>query len=54
MNNEDKIHFPDGKDLQKGAETMYLGNEINTKANLNIEITNKMQEVRKTWFKLAP
>ena len=53
MNNEDKIHSPDGKDLQKGAETMYLGNEINTKANLNIEITNKMQEVRKTWFKLS-
>ena len=52
MNNEGQIHFHDGVDLQKNYETTYLGNEINKDVNIKLEISNKMQEVRKTWFKL--
>lgn len=52
MNNDNKIAFTDGMELTKGKQTLYLGNEINDKANLNLEITNKMHEVRKTWYKM--
>jgi len=31
-----------------------LGNELNNTANVQHEITNKIHEARKTWYKLAP
>ena len=33
---------------------MYLGNEINKTVNIQLEILDKMLEVRRTWFKLKP
>ena len=48
------IHFHDGTPLDKKYETTYLGNEINKEVNIQHEITNKMQEVRRTWYKLTP
>jgi len=32
----------------------FLGNEINNEANIQHKILNKMQEVRKAWYKLLP
>ena len=31
-----------------------MGNEINKEVNIHHELSNKMQEVRKAWFKLRP
>ena len=35
-------------------EATYLGNEINNATHIKHEMFNKMQEVRKTWFKFLP
>ena len=52
MNNEEDIHLHDGESLKDIAETMYLGNELNNKADIGLELQHRKQEVRKTWFKL--
>ena len=54
MNNDGSVHFDNEEPLPKQFETTYLGNEINREANIWHEILNKMQEVRKTWFRLLP
>ena len=54
MNNDGNIHFGNNEQLEKCFETTYLGNELNNEANIMHEIANKIHEVRKTWFKLAP
>ena len=54
MNNDGSVHFNNGEQLPKRFESMYLGNEINREANIRHEIINKIQEVRKTWFRLLP
>ena len=54
MNGESNIHFEDGTLLEKKYETTYLGNELNKEVNIRHEITNKIQEVNRTWFKLSP
>ena len=54
MNNDGSVHFDNQEPLPKRFETTYLGNEINREANIWHEILNKMQEVRKTWFRLLP
>ena len=54
MNNDGLVHFENDEPLPKKFEATYLGNEINKEANIKHEILNKMQEVRKTWFKLLP
>jgi hypothetical protein len=46
--------FEDGTPLTKEFEAMYLGNEINKTVNIQLEILDKMLEVRRTWFKLKP
>ena len=52
MNNDGMVHFENNEPLPKRFEAAYLGNEINKEANIQHEILNKMQEVRKTWYKL--
>ena len=54
MNNDGSVHFDNQEPLPKRFETAYLGNEINREANIWHDILNKMQEVRKTWFRLLP
>ena len=54
MNNDGSVHLDNQEPLPKRFETTYLGNEINREANIWHEILNKMQEVRKTWFRLLP
>ena len=54
MNNDGSVHFDNEEPLPKRFETTYLGNEINREANIWHKILNKMQEVRKTWFRLLP
>ena len=52
-NNDGSIHFADGTALTKSFETTYLGNELNQEVNIQHEILSKIQEVRRTWFKLS-
>ena len=52
MNNDGMVHFESNEPLPKQFEAAYLGKEINKEANIQHEILNKMQEVRKTWYKL--
>ena len=54
MNNDGNIYFQDGTPLIREFEATYLGNEINREVNIRHEILNKLQEVRRTWFKLYP
>ena len=54
MNNDGNVHFQNNDSLPKKYEATYLGNEINREVNIRHEILNKIQEVRKTWFKLLP
>ena len=54
MNYEGSIHFQDGKPLATEYEATYLGNESNRQVNIRHEISNKLQEVRRTWIKLNP
>jgi len=54
MNNDGSVHFDNQEPLPKRFETTYLGNEINREANIWHAILKKMQEVRKTWFRLMP
>ena len=54
MNNDGSIHFSVATPLDKKYETTYLGNEVNKEVNIHHELSNKMQEVRKAWFKLRP
>ena len=54
MNSEnDEICVEDGVKLSEVNEAMYLGNELNKDINIKLEISHKMHEVRKTWYKLA-
>ena len=53
MNNEEDIIFQNGDSLKNSFETTYLGNEINKRVNIKLEISAKMHEVRKTWYKLV-
>ena len=50
---DDEICFEDGIKLNSVNEATYLGNDLNKKADFRMEINNKKQEVRKTWFKLS-
>ena len=52
MHNDEDIYFHNGDSLKDIAETMYLGNELNNKADIKLELQHRKQEVRKTWFKL--
>ena len=52
MNNDGMVHFESNEPLPKQFEAAYLGKGINKEANIQHEILNKMQEVRKTWYKL--
>ena len=52
--NDGLVQVANNEPLPKKMEATYLGNEINNEANIKQEILNKMQEVRKTWFKLLP
>ena len=54
MNNEGSIHFENNDPLERCYDTTYLGNELNNEVNIKHEISNKIHEVRKTWFKLMP
>ena len=54
MNNGGLVHFADNEPLPKNMEATYLGNENHNEANIKHEILNKMQKLRKTWFKLLP
>ena len=54
MNTDGDIHFQNQEPLKKEYETTYLGNEINKDVNIQLEISNKIHEVRKAWFKLFP
>ena len=54
MNTDCNVKFGDGISLTQSFEAMYLGCELNKEVNIKLEISNKMNEVRKTWFKLAP
>ena len=54
MNNNGQVHFDNGGPLPRKYEATYLENEINRDANIKHEILNKMQEVRRIWFKMLP
>ena len=54
MNNEGQVHFDDREPLPKKFEASYLGNETNREVSIKHEVLNKMQEVRRIWFKMAP
>lgn len=52
-NTEGKFSFPNGNTLQTEEQATYLGNELNNKEDITLEINNKLNEVRRTWFKLS-
>ena len=54
MNSDGDIHFPNSEKLKKEHETVYLGNEINKEVNIQLEISNRIQSVNRTWYKLFP
>ena len=51
MKKNGMVHFENNEPV---LEAMYLGNEISNDANIKRELLNKMQEVRKTCYKLLP
>ena len=53
MNNDENIWFEHGDELAQVKEAMYLGNELNDKADIKTEILHRKQEVRNTRFKLS-
>ena len=46
--------FSNNEKVKKEYEAVYLGNQINKEVNIALEISNKLHDVRKTWFKLFP
>ena len=49
----EELKFPNGEILKKRTSTTYLGNDLNSRADLNVEVTQKSGETRRTWLKLA-
>ena len=49
----DELKFLDGEALKKQTSATFLGNDLNTRADLNVEVANKMCETRKAWLELA-
>ena len=47
------ITFQNGNPLSNNYETTYPGNEINKEVNIKLDISAKIHEVRKTWYKLV-
>lgn len=53
LNTEGKISFPNGNELKTEERATHLGNELNHKKDITLEINNKLNEVRRTWFQLS-
>ena len=49
----DDFMIPDGEILKKKVSATYLGNNLNTRADLNVEVAHKICETRRTWLRLA-
>ena len=49
-----KSLFEDGANLETGVETMYLGNELSTAADIKNRNCTHNKKNHKTWLKLKP
>ena len=52
MNTTEQQTFADGKEIKENSSTIYLGKELNNKANIREEVSNIIREVSKTWHRL--
>ena len=52
MQREASIHFQDNTVLHKAHDATYLGNNLNCKVNLAREVTQRIQDTKRTWQKL--
>ena len=52
MNTDEEQVSQMEKRILLNKNTVYLGNELNTKANIGEEVSNIIREVSKTWFRL--
>ena len=52
MNADGEQAFANGEAIKIEKETMYLGNQLNFKADPNAEVTQKLQEVQRTLFRM--
>ena len=51
MSTAEEQVFADGQKINGETNTVYLGNELNTQANIRGQVSNRIREVSKTWFK---
>ena len=52
MNTEASQKFSNGENIKSEKEAMYLGNELNYKADPHMEVTQKLQEVNRTLHRM--
>ena len=52
MNTEESQKFQNGTNIKNEKEAMYLGNELNYKADPHLEVTQKLQEVNRTLHRM--
>ena len=52
MNTDEKQKFQNGTSIKSEREAMYLGNELNYKADPHLEVTQKLQEVNRTLHRM--
>jgi len=52
MNTEATQRFSNGESIKNEKEAMYLGNELNYKADPHMEVTQKLQEVNRTLHRM--
>ena len=46
------IHFHDGTPLQKTSDATYLGNNLNYTVNIAREVSQRIQDTKRTWLRL--
>lgn len=52
MQESARIHFSDDVPLPKAQEAVYLGNNLNHTVNIRHEVSQRIQDVKRTWLKL--
>lgn len=52
MHHETNIHFKDRTPLNKTHDATYLGNNLNHKVNIAREVSQRIQDTKRTWMRL--
>ena len=53
MQSDASIHVKDNTPIHKAHDATYLGNNLNSKVNLAREVTQRIQDTKRTWTKLT-